>query len=470
VLEEKPLEAHLLLPHTWRYATVRRAVYATFCCGCEWNARWLKYLYCCKRRKPPAPQDTHHLDAPEKVIAPSVAVGAVLKEVPAQEVMAMSPRRVAEPAMAGASPMAQTAMNSGARKETGPSEQKGDGHISLEMAPLQRTTTDPARMPGSPPARPRLMSCSTVQDSRESVLSITCGDADPTSNSGENTTRHFRVLTIQQALGTDIPVVQTHRRASTASEIPPLLSAPTMSPNASAHLRLQAQARQLNTVAEEKQEVPMELPRLPSIDEKMEVAQNSSVDLTAKGAASKPDATVVTATAGTHVPEPSTPLLGPSSPPDASSDHLVTLHPDTEVVPASADQGNATSTTSASPAPADTVPTAPVPDVKTVPVTVVPVQEGVPTAQQVLVQPPRNKLRFQHVEWILELIFPPIRLLGANAVDGFIYLKYSQINILMVAIMTVIALPVLLPVHEQSVKQRARMSKRGEAVVRTVYH
>lgn len=84
---------------------------------------------------------------------------------------------------------------------------------------------------------------------------------------------------------------------------------------------------------------------------------------------------------------------------------------------------------------------------RTLPVLVVPVQEGVAPAAQVLVTPPRHKLRFQLVEPILERLFPRIRILGANAVDGFIYLKYLQLTILMVGVMTLISLPVLLTVH-----------------------
>lgn len=113
------------------------------------------------------------------------------------------------------------------------------------------------------------------------------------------------------------------------------------------------------------------------------------------------------------------------------------------------------------PGPADPVaPASPTPVIASV--TVVPVQEGVAITAQTLVTPPRNKMRFWMVEPLLEKIFPPIRILGANAIDGFIYLKYLQLLILLVGLMCVLFVGILIPIH----KIKSETAKRAQGSVR----
>lgn len=80
-------------------------------------------------------------------------------------------------------------------------------------------------------------------------------------------------------------------------------------------------------------------------------------------------------------------------------------------------------------------------------VTIVPVQEGVKISEQTLVTPPRAKMRFYMIEPLLEKVFPTIRVLGGNAVDGFIFLKFAQLLIFIVGIITILCTCVLIPIH-----------------------
>jgi hypothetical protein len=79
-------------------------------------------------------------------------------------------------------------------------------------------------------------------------------------------------------------------------------------------------------------------------------------------------------------------------------------------------------------------------------ITVAPAQEGFSLKDQSLVAIPRAILRFFLLEPLLERLFPQIRVLSENAIDSAIFLKFSQLLILLVAFMTVCCLS-LVPIH-----------------------
>lgn len=95
-------------------------------------------------------------------------------------------------------------------------------------------------------------------------------------------------------------------------------------------------------------------------------------------------------------------------------------------------------------------------------VTVVPVQEHLQPSEQDLLTPPRSKMRFWLVECLLERLFPPIRILGANIVDGFIYLKFFQLLILLVVVMNVVCVGILLPPVRATEGARALPQRRAK--------
>ena len=87
------------------------------------------------------------------------------------------------------------------------------------------------------------------------------------------------------------------------------------------------------------------------------------------------------------------------------------------------------------------------------PVIVCPLQVG--RSIQEIVTPPKELIQLGRIEYILRFLFPPMRLLSSNAIDGAIYLKFSQALILLVACMTLLCSSVLIPIHEsQSVKDK----------------
>lgn len=511
VSEGQPLQTHILLPHTWQYKVIGRTVYARLCCGVQWQAHWLSYLLCWRHKQTEEQREERRKFQEEKQLQAQVAGAVVLEQGTALECDAAAAPRLSP---ADEAPLLLPHSSS---DDTPPpvaavaaptEEAKGlptiDEHCGgVKPAPLRSSI---ARFPSSagsglgPAPQRQEMELTTMP--RSSVVGVT--PPSPPMRAAAAHTRHFthtslhgaatlspddiaegptmyRTISIQQALGTDANEVQTIRRRANSSRRG---SAQATSPSA---LGVEGSARRRSVSFAPGTKEAVESPPHAAVsaadagaaaqaasssegdgDSKPAVSRASShfvVQPTVPspdGAPSSGPATGATQPAGESSPPPRRSSMSVKNGRASHSRHHSHSHSRAGGVPptgAGADGEDVAAPAFHEPtedATAADTDSAAADQERTLPVLVVPVQEGVAPAAQVLVTPPRHKLRFQLVEPLLERIFPRIRILGANAVDGFIYLKYLQLTILMVAIMTIIALPVLLTVHITSADRAQR--------------